>query len=110
MGQPQPPKNGVATASRRDVARQREILRGGHKARTLSAMEPRQQQGKRPALTVVPQPAKDVGVAVKRDGKWYQLVTIRRVGSETKEHPGRRTDNKLVAAEWLAAALLESNL
>lgn len=57
-----------------------------------------------------PAPSKDVGVAVKRDGKWYQIVTVRRTGTETKEVPGRRTDNKLVAAEWLAAALLESSL
>jgi len=56
------------------------------------------------------QPDGVLAVAVKRDGKWYQIVIVLRLKGETKEAPGRRTDNKLIAAEWLSAALLETKL
>lgn len=57
-----------------------------------------------------PTPERDVGVAVKRDGKFYQIVTVQKGDGAPREVTGRRTDNKIVAAEWLTAAFLESAL
>ena len=54
-------------------------------------MEPARQQQKKGTPPVAVKPEKDVGVAVKRDGKFYQIVTIRKDGDgKAREVPGRR--------------------